>query len=79
MNWFWLNIPPAAAIFAAMVGIPLWVVSSVQTPGRTRHLRWPPARAVAAQASQPEQARPQFLGPAPHARGGWCVSQLWLM
>ncbi len=24
--WFWLNIPIAAVIFAAMVGIPLWLV-----------------------------------------------------
>ncbi len=25
-TWFWLNIPLCAAIFAAMVGIPLWMV-----------------------------------------------------
>jgi hypothetical protein len=25
-TWFWLNIPICAAIFSAMVGIPLWMV-----------------------------------------------------
>jgi hypothetical protein len=26
MNWFWLNMPLAALIFAAVAGIPLWMV-----------------------------------------------------
>jgi hypothetical protein len=26
MSWFWMNIPPAAIIFSAMAGIPLWMV-----------------------------------------------------
>ena len=26
MYWFWLNIPLAAAFFAAWAGIPLWLV-----------------------------------------------------
>jgi hypothetical protein len=25
-TWFWLNIPLAALIFAAIVGIPMWMV-----------------------------------------------------
>ena len=25
-SWFWLNIPLGLAIFAAVVGIPLWMV-----------------------------------------------------
>lgn len=25
-TWFWLNIPLCAVIFAAIVGIPLWMV-----------------------------------------------------
>jgi hypothetical protein len=25
-TWFWLNIPLAAVIFAAIVGVPLWLV-----------------------------------------------------
>ena len=25
MNWFLLNVPPAAAFFGASVGIPLWL------------------------------------------------------
>jgi hypothetical protein len=27
MYWFWLNIPLAAAFFAAWTGIPLWLVA----------------------------------------------------
>jgi hypothetical protein len=27
MYWFWLNVPLAAAFFAAWAGIPLWLVS----------------------------------------------------
>lgn len=26
-TWFWLNIPIGAALFAAVAGIPLWLVS----------------------------------------------------
>ena len=26
MNWFWLNVPLAAAFFGAWVGIPIWLV-----------------------------------------------------
>ena len=26
MTWFWLNIPLAAALWAACTGIPLWLV-----------------------------------------------------
>ncbi len=26
MNWFWLDMPLAALIFAAVTGIPLWMV-----------------------------------------------------
>jgi hypothetical protein len=26
MDWFWLNLPLAAVIFAAVTGIPLWLV-----------------------------------------------------
>jgi hypothetical protein len=26
VNWLWLNIPPMAAFFLAMTGIPLWLV-----------------------------------------------------
>jgi hypothetical protein len=32
MNWFWLNIPLAAAFFGAWVGIPMWLV--VKHPDR---------------------------------------------
>jgi hypothetical protein len=34
MSWFWLNIPLCAAFFAAVVGIPLWMV--------LRHPNWGP-------------------------------------
>ena len=27
MYWFWLNMPLAAAFFAAWAGIPLWLVA----------------------------------------------------
>jgi hypothetical protein len=34
MSWFWMNIPLAAACFAAWSGIPLWMV--------LRHPSWGP-------------------------------------
>jgi hypothetical protein len=33
-TWFWLNIPVGAVLFAAMVGIPLWLVSKHPDTGR---------------------------------------------
>lgn len=33
-TWFWLNIPAGAVLFAAMVGIPLWLVIKHPDTGR---------------------------------------------
>jgi hypothetical protein len=33
-TWFWLNIPVGAVLFAAMVGIPLWLVFKHPDTGR---------------------------------------------
>jgi hypothetical protein len=33
-SWFWLNIPICTAIFAAMVGIPLWLTFKRPDTGR---------------------------------------------
>jgi hypothetical protein len=33
-TWFWLNIPVGAVLFAAMVGIPLWLVIKHPDTGR---------------------------------------------
>ena len=30
MNWFWLNMPLAALIVAAVAGVPLWMVIKYQ-------------------------------------------------
>ena len=61
MSWFWLNIPLAAAIFAAMVGISLWVVFKRPDTTTVAAPQMAPARAAGAQvavaASRPEPAR----------------------
>ena len=41
MSWLWMNIPVAAAFFAAWSGIPLYMV--------LRHPSWGPERADAAE------------------------------
>ncbi len=52
MTWFWLNMPLAAAFFAAWVGVPLWLVLKHQDHA---------AKPVTAQAA----AAPGPDGPAP--------------
>jgi hypothetical protein len=72
MSWFWLNIPLATAIFAAMVGIPLWVVFKRPDTRTDAANQMAPACAATAQAasatSQPQPARRQFPSPAAAAR-----------
>jgi hypothetical protein len=36
VNWLWLNIPLMAAFFAAMTGIPLWLVFKHPDNGHPR-------------------------------------------
>ena len=45
-TWFWLNIPLVTVIFAAMVGIPLWLV--FKRPDTGREIAWAAARRRAA-------------------------------
>ena len=55
MIWFWLNMPLAAAFFAAWVGIPLWLV--VKHPG---HAAKPATvQAAAGPADVPAMVAPQ--------------------
>jgi hypothetical protein len=44
--WFWLNIPIGAVLFAAMVGIPLWLV--IKRPDTGQEIREAAARRRAA-------------------------------
>jgi len=44
--WFWLDIPIGAVLFAAMVGIPLWLV--IKQPDTGREIREAAARRRAA-------------------------------
>ena len=43
--WFWLNIPIAAVLFAAMAGIPLWLV--IKHPDTGQETKAAPARRAA--------------------------------
>ena len=52
MNWFWLNIPLAAAFFAAWAGIPLWLVA--------RHLDTGPRTASADRREYASDSRPRI-------------------
>lgn len=54
MSWFWMNIPLAAAFFAAWVGIPLWLVIKHPDTG-------PPAASPGCQPDGPSAlaSRPQ--------------------
>jgi hypothetical protein len=65
VNWFWLNMPLAAAFFVAWTGVPLWLLL------KKRPDRVPAAQAPAAQTPAPSrQAEPvaPHLVPA-HQRG----------
>ena len=56
--WFWLNIPIAAVIFAAMVGIPLWlVIRHPDTGEETKAAAAPRAAAAIYLASMDEAVR----------------------
>jgi hypothetical protein len=59
MNWFLLNMPLAAAFFAAWAGIPLWLVFKHpdQNPGL-----------LAGQAAQHHQISPAGLQATPAAQ-----------
>jgi hypothetical protein len=60
VNWFWLNVPLAAAFFVAWTGVPMWLVL------RQRPERVPAAQAPAAQAPAPSlQAEPAAPRPVP--------------
>ncbi|MGP7998474.1 MAG: hypothetical protein ACLPKI_14290 [Streptosporangiaceae bacterium] len=58
MAWFWLNIPLCTLIFAAVSGIPLWMV--------IKHPDTGPAAPAAASGSA-SQPRPVALAAAPGA------------
>jgi hypothetical protein len=72
MSWFWLNIPLATTIFAAMVAIALWVVVKRPDTRTDAAKQMAPARAAtapaAAAASQPPPERRQFPRSATAAR-----------
>jgi hypothetical protein len=38
-SWFWINMPLAAVIFAAVCGIPLWMV--IRHPDTGPQADWP--------------------------------------
>jgi hypothetical protein len=67
VNWLWLNIPLMAAFFAAMTGIPLWLVlkhpdhgpAASQPAARGRQAR-PPAT-----VHQPAPVRQPAVHPQP--------------
>jgi hypothetical protein len=77
MNWVWLNIPAATAIFAATTGIPLWLVikhpdtgPGVGAPNQLAPVCGAAAYATAGSAtSQLETVRRQFPSPRPTAQG----------
>ena len=48
MNWFWLNMPLAALIFAAVAGIPLWMVITHPDTGPDAAAAKPAAGTVSA-------------------------------
>jgi len=58
MIWFMLNMPLAAAFFAAWVGIPLWMTlkPSRTGPAFSAAPAYPAAEAPLAEAKQPEPA-----------------------
>jgi hypothetical protein len=58
MAWFWLNIPLCTLLFAAVSGIPLWMV--------IKHPDTGPAAPAAASGSAP-QPRPVALAAVPSA------------
>jgi hypothetical protein len=56
MDWFWLNIPLAAVIFAVVTGIPLWLVFKHPDTAPTAHLAW--------SSEVTRQPQPTVLAPA---------------
>ena len=54
MAWLWMNIPLAAACFAAWFGIPLWMV--------LRHPNWGPEHHDSPPRRRPAGPRPVLAG-----------------
>jgi hypothetical protein len=57
VNWFWLNIPPAAVFFLATGGIPLWLTIRHGYAGPVTDRQPSPAA-----AGQPETRQPELAG-----------------
>jgi len=73
VSWFWMNIPLAAVFFAAMVGIPLWIVfkhPDTRVAADVREAEALAARAERAVRDHFPQTQPVVLAVAParHAR-----------
>ena len=66
MNVLWMNIPAAAAIFAAMTGIPLWLVFKHPDtgPAQTGQPRLTLAACPAAPAGQTKDRREDTVAAA---------------
>ena len=63
MLWFWLNMPLAAAFFAAWVGVPLWLVLKHPDPGAAPVTGQARPRALPAGAAEADVAAiPQSAG-----------------
>jgi hypothetical protein len=54
MNWFWINMPLAAAFFGAGVGVPMWLVIKHPDQGPA-----PLAAQATTKAAPPAPAVPQ--------------------
>jgi hypothetical protein len=75
MNWFWMNMPFAALIFALMTLVPVWLV--VTRPDRGPTAAGPAHRAGRHAAAPRQAARTASAGPsarpaaAPAGQGAW--------
>jgi hypothetical protein len=56
MYWFWMNMPLAAAFFAAWTGMPLWLVFKRPDTGAKPRARAAPPQGRAGQTVAPEAA-----------------------
>jgi hypothetical protein len=68
MSWIWMNIPAAAVIFAAIVGIPLWIVINYPdgVAGRRRSGAQPVTVPVSDHRPRPGHDRPRAVRAYPH-------------
>ena len=58
MSWFWLNMPLAAAFFAAWVGVPMWLILRHPDRGPAQATAQAPVQAPAQALVQARQAAP---------------------